>query len=130
RELPAFLARVHHRFRTPYLAILINSALALALGLAGSFAQMAAFAAISRLAIYISTCGALLILRRKLGEPEGFRVPGGRGVAVIGIAFCLWLITTRSLAQAWFLPVVMAVGAATWALAEKARKRDGEAAID
>ena len=130
RELPAFLARVHHRFRTPYLAILINSGLALALGLAGSFAQMAAFAAISRLAIYISTCGALLILRRKLGEPEGFRVPGGRGVAVIGIAFCLWLITTRSLAQAWFLPVVMAVGAATWALAEKARKRDGEAAID
>lgn len=114
-ELPAVLARVHSRYRTPYVAIVINSSLALALGLAGSFAQMATFSAMSRLAIYLSTCAALIVLRYRLGEPTGFRVPGGRVVAAIGIAFCLWLITTRSLAQAWFLPVVIAVGAVVWA---------------
>ncbi len=121
-ELPAFLARVHPRYRTPYLAILVNSAIALALGLSGSFAQMAAFSAISRLAIYACTCGALIVLRKRLGDPQGFRLPGGNVVALLGIAFSVWLISTRSFAQAWFLPGVIAIGAVVWTLTSRSRR--------
>lgn len=122
-ELPAVLARIHPRYRTPYVAIVLNSVLALALGLSGSFAQMAVFSAISRLAIYVSTCAALIVLRKRFGDPEGFRVPGGRGVAVVGILFCVWLITTRSLDQAWFLPVAVAAGAVIWAVTKATRRQ-------
>ncbi|MBA3342963.1 MAG: amino acid permease [Gemmatimonadaceae bacterium] len=123
-ELPAFLARVHPRWRTPHNAIVVNSAIALALGLAGSFAQMATFSVISRIAIYATTCGALIALRRRQGDVSEFRVPGGYAVALSGIAFCVWLFATRSLAQAWFLPVVMAVGAALWLIARRRGEND------
>lgn len=120
-ELPAFLARVHPRWRTPHNAIIVNSAIALALGLAGGFAQMATFSVISRIAIYAATCAALIALRIRHGNSSDFHVPGGMVVASAGIVFCVWLISTRSLEQAWFLPVVMALGAVVWLLARKSR---------
>jgi APA family basic amino acid/polyamine antiporter len=118
-ELPYFLGRVHPRTRIPDAAIVVNSVLALALGLVSTFGQLATFSAISRLGILGTTCAALLALRRKWGPPQGFRAPAGTFCAVVGIAFCVWLLSTRSLAQAWFLPVVVVTGACVW----RARRR-------
>ena len=115
-ELPEVLGRVHQSWRTPYVAIVVNSAIGLGLGLASNFGQLATFGAISRLGIYIATCAALIALRRKHGQPSGFRAPGGIVLAVTGIAFCIWLLSTRSLAQAWFLPIVILAGGLVWML--------------
>ncbi len=112
KELPSALGKVHPKLRTPYIAILVNSAIGLGLGLSSNFGQLATFAAISRLGIYIATCAALIALRRKHGEPTSFRAPGGIVLAVVGIGFCIWLLSTRSLAQAWFLPIVILIGVA------------------
>jgi amino acid transporter len=120
-ELPASVARVHPRTRVPDLAIALNSAVALALGLMGGFSQLATFAAISRLGILALTCGALIVLRRTRGPSEGFHLPGGRVFAVSGIAFCLWLLTTRSLAEAWFLPAVVVMGLLIWVSRKRSR---------
>ena len=109
-EFPAILGRVHPRMRTPYVAIIVNSAIGLGLGLIGTFGQLATFGAIVRLGIYMATCAALIKLRKQHGPSEGFRTPGGPALAVIGIVFCIWLLTTRTLAQAWFLPIVIAAG--------------------
>ena len=120
-ELPQVLARVHPTTRTPYVAIIVNSTIGLGLGLASNFGQLATFGAISRLGIYIATCAALIALRRKHGEPTGFRAPGGIVLAVSGIVFCLWLLSTRSLAQAWFLPLVILLGFGVWGVMRAAR---------
>lgn len=114
RELPEVFAAVHPKFRTPHIAVIINSAIALGLGLAGNFGQLATFSAISRLGIYIATCASLIALRKKLGYPDTFRALGGPVLAIIGIAFGLWLLSTRKLDQAWFLPVVVASGGIVW----------------
>src|SRR5688572_21742381 len=53
--LPAFLTRVHPRFHPPYLAILVQVAIAVPLALTGSFAQLAALSVIARLATYLGT---------------------------------------------------------------------------
>ena len=121
-EMPEILARVHPRTRTPYIAIIVNSAIGLGFGLASNFAQLATFAAISRLGIYMATCIALITLRRRDGVPAGFRAPGGVVLAAAGVAFCTWLITTRSLAEAGFLPVIMVAGAILWLLMRARRK--------
>jgi len=113
-ELPHVMAHVNARSRVPDTAIVVNSGIALALGLAGDFGQLATFAAIAKLGIYATTCGALIVFRRRHGVPTGYRAPGGPVLAVTGIAFCLWLLTTRSLAQAWFMPIMIAAGAAIW----------------
>jgi APA family basic amino acid/polyamine antiporter len=113
-ELPRFMAHVNGRSRVPDAAIVVNSALALALGLAGDFGQLATFAAIAKLGIYATTCGALIVFRRRKDLPAGYRAPGGVAMAVAGIVFCVWLQSTRSLSQAWFMPVMLAAGAAIW----------------
>jgi len=111
REMPSFLASVHHRFRTPHAAIAINSAAALALGLYSNFAQAATLGAIARLLVFASTCAGLTLLRTHSREPAPFRLPFGRFFAVTGVAFCTWLLVTRTLTQIWILLVIMASGA-------------------
>ncbi|HEX3702987.1 MAG TPA: APC family permease [Vicinamibacterales bacterium] len=113
-ELPRFMAHVNERSRVPDTAIVVNSVIALALGLAGDFGQLATFAAIAKLGIYATTCGALIVFRRRHGLPQGYRAPCGPALAVTGIAFCLWLLSTRSLGQAWFMPIMLTAGAAIW----------------
>ena len=122
-EIPAMCARVHPRFRTPYVAIVVNSSVALGLSLAGSFTQLAASSAITRLTIYILCCGALLVLRKRWGPPEGFRVPAASLVAVVAMLLCLWLLSTRSLAQSWFLLVIVGSGAVAWFASRGNRQR-------
>jgi APA family basic amino acid/polyamine antiporter len=114
RELPAVLSAVHPRFRTPWAAIAINSAVVLAFALYSSFTQAATSSAIVRLGIFGFTCAAVLRLRARAGDAP-FRVPGGWLVPVGGIAFCIWLLSTRSFAQAWILLSIMLAGAVVWA---------------
>ena len=118
-ELPAALARVHPRFRTPDVSIYAFAASGLAFGLAGGFAANATISAIVRLVTYALVCGSLLVFRRRAGmDAPGFRVPAGAVVAVAGIGFCAWLLSKRTFTQAWILLAIMAVG---WVLGVVAR---------
>ena len=51
-ELPAFIGRVHPRFRTPYVSIVVNAVIALALALFGTFAGTATFSVLTRLVTF------------------------------------------------------------------------------
>jgi amino acid transporter len=119
-DLPAPLARVSPRFRTPDVAILTFAVLSLALALYGTFTWNATLSAIVRLVTYGLTCAALLVFRRRPGMPEAaFRVPAGPAVAAVGIALHAWLLSTRTFAQAGILVGLMALGGALWALARR-----------
>jgi len=113
-ELPRFLGRVHPRFRTPDVSILLFSSLALAVAVAGTFEGIATLSAIVRLLTYGLVCAALLVFRARSAAPPGFRVPGGWAVAPVAVLFCLWLLSTRTFAQAWILVGLVALGAALW----------------
>jgi amino acid transporter len=109
-ELPRVLSGVHSRFRTPAPAILLFAGVSLALAFAGNFAANATFAAIVRMVYYGLTCAALIVLRKKGGEPPGFRLHGGPVIAVLAVGFCAWLLATRSFEQAWILAALIAAG--------------------
>ena len=128
-ELPAVLARVHPRFRTPDVSIYVFAVAGLGFGLAGGFAANATISAIVRLVTYGLVCASLPVFRRRAGMDEArFRVPGGTAVAVIGMAFCAWLLSTRTFTQAWILLAIMAVGFVLWAVA-RAQARKAEPAV-
>jgi basic amino acid/polyamine antiporter, APA family len=111
RELPAFLARVHPRFRTPHVAVVVTSLAGLALALLGSFEHTANLSVVTRLGIYVLVCAALPVLRgRRPQEAPGFRLRGGPYVAGAGILFCLGLLVTRSYEQMGWLFAIMAAG--------------------
>jgi amino acid transporter len=110
-ELPGAFCRVHARFRTPHVAVIANSAVALALALYGSFADAASLSVVTRLGIFALTCASLPALRlRRPDETPAFRVTGGPAVAAAGILFCLWLLATRSFEQIWLLLLILAAG--------------------
>jgi amino acid transporter len=114
-ELPAALSHVHPRFRTPDVAIVCYAAAGLVFALSGGFAINATLAAIVRLVTYALVCAALPALRwRWPAERPGFALAGGLLIAPLGLFFCLWLLSTRTFAQAWVLLATMAVGTVLW----------------
>lgn len=120
-ELPRSLARLHPGFRTPAIAIVVFAALGLALAMSGSFVSNLTFAAIVRLIYYALTCAALVVLRRRMGEEPGFRLAAGPVIAALGIAFCVWLLSTRTFEQLWVLVAMMAAGLPFYFLGRRAR---------
>jgi amino acid transporter len=123
-ELPAVLARVHPRFRTPDVSIYVFAVAGLGFGLAGGFAANATISAIVRLVTYGLVCASLPVFRRRAGMDDArFRITGGTAVAVVGMAFCAWLLSTRTFTQAWILLAIMAVGFVLWAAARAQARR-------
>jgi amino acid transporter len=94
-DLPRVMARVHPRFRTPYIAIMVFAVLLYAFSLAGSFRWNVVISAVSRLFYYGSVCAALpvLRLRRKSGIPDAqFHLPMGNLIAALAVATSLLLL--------------------------------------
>ena len=95
-ELPAFLGRIHPRFRTPANAVLFTSAVALLLGLTGSFAAIAVVSALARLVTYTGACAATLRLRSpqfaRSIKPATFVAPLGPLVPIAAIVVSLAVV--------------------------------------
>jgi APA family basic amino acid/polyamine antiporter len=120
-EMPPVLARVHPRYRTPYVAICVFALGGLGFALAGSFAANATISAIIRLVIYAMVCTTVPLFRRRADmEAPGFCIPAGTAVAVLGLGFCAWLLSTRTFTQAWILLALMGVG---WLLGLASRRK-------
>lgn len=87
---PRALTYIHPRFRTPMVAILTQTAIALPLALSGSFTQLATLSVVARLATYFGTAAAVLQLRRKLPHAENVvRIPGGPVIPVAALLLCV-----------------------------------------
>jgi APA family basic amino acid/polyamine antiporter len=95
RQLPAFIAKVHRSFSTPYVAILITTALMLLFTLQSSFVKALTISAIARLVTYGATCLALPVLRRQTNAPPpAFKLPCGNLIAVLALILVVWLLTS------------------------------------
>jgi amino acid transporter len=113
---PAVLARVHPRFRTPAVAVVLQTAVALPLALSGTFEGLAALSVIARLTTYIGTAAAVPVLRRKLGSAAGaFRLPGGPAIPVAAIAISLYLASSAGAANLVAAGAALAVGVLLYA---------------
>ena len=116
--LPAQLARVHPRFRTPYIAIAVQSAITFLLAATSSFARLAILANVSVLLLYLLCCVAAWVLRRRDVRAGGtpFRVPGGALVPALACAVILWLLTGATLGELVVVGVVIAAAALVFLL--------------
>jgi amino acid transporter len=91
--LPAALARVHPRFRTPHVAILTVAALMFLLAATGGFKHLAILSSASILCVYLAIClGALKLRYTRKREPGAFRAPGGPSIGILGSAVVIWLL--------------------------------------
>jgi amino acid transporter len=121
-DFPAMFARLHPRFRTPHVSILLYTALFLALALAGSFRWNVTLSAIARLFAYSSTAIALIVLRRRSPSADAYRLPAGKLFAVLAMVFCAVLLVRAPLSNSWVVLVTVALATMNWFFAVSARK--------
>ena len=110
-QLPRVLAATHPRFRTPYIAILLSAVIMLVLTLQGTFISALTISTVIRLLIYMATCIALPVLRRKsnVASPR-FNVPAGVVVAVTATVLSVWLLSNSTWRDARAVGLVAALG--------------------
>jgi amino acid transporter len=98
---------VHPTFRTPTVAIVIHTTVALVLALAGSFRALALLSAVARLTTYLMTCLAVPRLRK---INEGFRTPG-LIVPILGVLVALVFVLTLDAPRLIAAAIAVTVGA-------------------
>lgn len=97
--MPKALAKVHPRFATPYIAILVYAGIGFLLAVSGGFKQLAIVASVSLLLIYLGVALATIRLRKIEGttsRTKTFRVPGGSVIPLITAAGIIWLLSNSS----------------------------------
>ena len=93
-QLPAIFGRVHPRFRTPSVAVILFTGAALVLAVSGTFAALAALNAIARLLYSVTTCAAVPVLRRRFSPGQrSFTLPSGWLLPALGILASLFLLS-------------------------------------
>ena len=122
-DLPHVFAAVSRRFHTPWSSILIYALAVWGLAIAGNFTWNVTLSVVARLFYYGVTCAALIALRRKSSEEAWFRLPGGPGLAVIGILICLVLLTQADLSKSKILLATFAAGIVNWLWARFAKQK-------
>src|SRR5262249_37434826 len=88
--------RIHPRFRTPAVSLILQSALSVALVFTGRYDQLLTYAISASWVFYGMGAGAVLVLRRRrpdLGRP--YRVPGYPWLPIIFLGFATaFLVST------------------------------------
>jgi APA family basic amino acid/polyamine antiporter len=115
--LPSQLAAVHPNFKTPYVAIAVQTLIHIVLATSGSFERLAIIANGSILLVYAACCVAVIQLRRRGIRESGvpFRVPFAAVIPVLAVAIIVWLLTSLAAEEWKALLVVVAVGAVVYA---------------
>jgi amino acid transporter len=111
-RLPRRLAAVHPRYRTPWIALITQTAIALPLALTGTFTGLAALSVIARMATYIGTAAAVPVLRRKMtATPGAIRLPGGPLVPIAALAVCAVFLSAATAKNLLAGAIAFGVGA-------------------
>jgi amino acid transporter len=122
--LPAQLAKVHPRFRTPHAAIVTVAALIFLLAVSGAFKPLAIASSAAILCVYLAVClGALRLRYTRNKVPGAFRAPGGPVVAVLGASTVVWLLAHSTLTEMSALAATLTLAIAYYAFRRRTLAR-------
>ncbi|MFG6402828.1 APC family permease [Microbacterium sp. P04] len=120
--LPRALSRVLTKRRTPWVAILATTLVAMLLTLVGDLAVLAETVVLLLLFVFLSANVSVLVLRRDRVDHSHFRV--WTFVPVLGIGSCVLLMTQQRPIVWLFGAALLAVGAVLYLLARWGRSRE------
>ncbi|BBX17703.1 amino acid permease [Mycolicibacterium duvalii] len=115
--LPGGLATVLPNRRTPWVAIVATTVVAMLLTLTGDLSTLAETVVLLLLFVFTSTNVAVLVLRRDPVDHDHFRV--WTAVPVLAVGSCVLLLTQQSATVWLFGAILLAVGAVLYAAARR-----------
>ncbi|WP_152187940.1 APC family permease [Georgenia satyanarayanai] len=124
--LPSVLTTVLPNRRTPWLAIVVTTAVAAVLTIIGDLATLAETVVLLLLVVFVSTNLAVLVLRKDTVDHDHFRTP--RALPVLALITCAVLLSQQSL-QVWLLGAGMVlIGVVLYYVTRGVRDTDRAAA--
>jgi APA family basic amino acid/polyamine antiporter len=122
--LPAWGARIHPRFRTPYVSSLLIAAVVMALAGTLPINMVAQLVSIGTLMAFAIVCIGVLVLRvREPDMPRAFKVPAIWLVAPAGALSAVFLMLGLPAATWWRLVIWGAIGLGVYFLYGMPRSR-------
>lgn len=118
-DFPSFFARIHTRFRTPHVSIMIFAALLLIFSIAGDFPGNAMLSIVSRLFVYGSVAAALPVLRKKHPNADAFRLPGGVFLSALALLLTAVLVTRMHKGEFLVIAATGVLAFANWLWARR-----------
>jgi amino acid transporter len=120
--LPSVLGRTLAKRRTPWVAIVVTTVVAMALTLVGDLSLLASTVVLLLLFVFIAVNVSVLVLRRQQVDHPHFRV--WTAVPVLGVASCVLLLTQQE-GRVWLMGgIALVVGAVLYFAAKLVPSRD------
>jgi amino acid transporter len=113
-DAPSVFSRIHPRFRTPHVSILVFAGSVWSLAVLGNFKWNVLISSAGRLFAYGFVCAALPVLRRKCPDAAAYRLPAGDFVAALGIIFMLALVSRMRFGGWVVILVTLAIAFVNW----------------
>jgi len=114
RDFPALFSRIHARYSTPHVSILIFAGIVWILAALGNFKWNVIISSAARLFVYGLVCSSLPILRRKNPNASAHRIPAANFAAAIGIIFTLVFVSRMRLSEWIVIVVTMVIAFVNW----------------
>jgi amino acid transporter len=108
--MPKALSRVHERWGTPHVAIVWTTVITAILAFFFDYRRLVGMSNITVVIQYFFTCVAVPVLRRKEGESQGFRVPGGKLIPIIGAVGSVALVAGADKPEFIFAAATLVLG--------------------
>jgi amino acid transporter len=109
-EFPSIFAKVHSRFKTPHISIIIFGVLTLLLAATGTFRWLMTLASGAVIIIYSAVCLSLIVLRRRQPGAEAMRIPAGSLTACACLAIAVILLLRFTARESILLVATALVG--------------------
>jgi APA family basic amino acid/polyamine antiporter len=106
---PKIFARLHPKYKTPYLAIIAQAVTALIASLIGNLGTLVAVSVFFLAITYAATCASIILFRRRDPEPV-FHLRGGALLPILGIVFSIYLITQCTTYQIAVGLILLSIG--------------------
>lgn len=103
---PKIFSKIHSKYKTPYMALIIQGFIAFSLSIYSELSQLISFSVFNLSFGFLLTCLALIVLRRKTTK----KLYGQHILPWIGIIICLYLIISTSLFDKIAGVIVILVG--------------------
>jgi APA family basic amino acid/polyamine antiporter len=118
-DFPAFLGKVHPKYRTPYVSILVYAGLTFLFAMIGDFQWNALLSAVSRLAVYAAMALAVPILRSRKDGKAQFLLPAPYLFSGLGIVYSIALATQMGRSEFAVMGITSVIALANWATVRK-----------
>jgi amino acid transporter len=106
---PQIFAKIHPKFKTPYLGIIIQAITALAAAIIGNLNMLIATSVFFMAIAYVATSGSIFSLHQK-GVKAQFHLRGRWLIPSLGVIFSLYLITQCTLTQIALGLILLSLG--------------------